>query len=97
VSSAQHCLTEYIVTHKHTHIIHNIRGFGWRIHCGVEVTESSTNKQHILNTVSHTARSFGCMCLSLSRMSFSIDRARVAVYVVVTTCICTVKLLDPFF
>jgi len=22
------------------------RGFGWRIHCGVEVTESSTNKQH---------------------------------------------------
>jgi hypothetical protein len=20
--------------------------FGWRIHCGVEVTESSTNKQH---------------------------------------------------
>jgi hypothetical protein len=21
------------------------RGFGWRIHCGVEVTESSTNKQ----------------------------------------------------
>jgi hypothetical protein len=23
------------------------RGLGWRIHCGVEVTESSTNKQHI--------------------------------------------------
>jgi hypothetical protein len=23
-------------------------GFGWRIHCGVEVTESSTNKQHTL-------------------------------------------------
>ena len=23
-------------------------GFGWRIHCGVEVTESSTNKQHSL-------------------------------------------------
>jgi hypothetical protein len=22
------------------------RGLGWRIHCGVEVTESSTNKQH---------------------------------------------------
>jgi hypothetical protein len=22
------------------------RGFGWRIHCGVEVTVSSTNKQH---------------------------------------------------
>jgi len=21
---------------------------GWRIHCGVEVTESSTNKQHII-------------------------------------------------
>ena len=24
------------------------RGLGWRIHCGVEVTESSTNKQHRL-------------------------------------------------
>ena len=23
-------------------------GFGWRIHCGVEVTESSTKKQHTL-------------------------------------------------
>jgi hypothetical protein len=23
------------------------RGLGWRIHCDVEVTESSTNKQHI--------------------------------------------------
>jgi hypothetical protein len=22
------------------------RGFSWRMHCGVEVTESSTNKQH---------------------------------------------------
>jgi hypothetical protein len=22
------------------------RGLGWRMHCGVEVTESSTNKQH---------------------------------------------------
>jgi hypothetical protein len=26
-----------------------IGGFGWRIHCGVEVTESSTNKQHTLS------------------------------------------------
>jgi hypothetical protein len=24
------------------------RGLGWRMHCGVEVTESSTNKQHII-------------------------------------------------
>ncbi len=23
------------------------RGLGWRMHCGVEVTESSTNKQHL--------------------------------------------------
>jgi hypothetical protein len=26
------------------------RGLGWRIHCGVEVTESSTNKQNIIIT-----------------------------------------------
>jgi hypothetical protein len=25
-----------------------LRGLGWRIHCGVEVTESNTNKQHII-------------------------------------------------
>jgi len=27
------------------------RSFGWRIHCGVEVTESSTNKQHTFSQV----------------------------------------------
>jgi hypothetical protein len=32
-------------------------GLGWRIHCGVEVTESSTNKQHHL---SRRDPSFGC-------------------------------------
>jgi hypothetical protein len=41
------------------------RGLGWRIHCGVEATESSTNKQHILSTVvqpsfgTELGRSFG--------------------------------------
>jgi hypothetical protein len=25
------------------------RGFGWRIHCGVEVTVLSTNKEHTLS------------------------------------------------
>jgi hypothetical protein len=25
------------------------RGVGWRIHCGIEVTELSTNKQHTLS------------------------------------------------
>ena len=34
------------------------RGLGWRIHCGVEVTESSTNKQHIIITVLETLRNF---------------------------------------
>jgi hypothetical protein len=28
-------------------------GFDWRIHCGVEVTELSTNKQHTLSPISH--------------------------------------------
>jgi hypothetical protein len=27
------------------------RGLGWRMHCGAEVTESSTNKQHHLSRV----------------------------------------------
>jgi hypothetical protein len=30
------------------------RGLGWRMHCGVEVTESSTNKQHISKKLKHT-------------------------------------------
>ena len=30
-----------------------LRGFGWRIHCGVEVTVLSTNKQHSLSYSSH--------------------------------------------
>jgi hypothetical protein len=25
------------------------RGFGWRIHCSIEVTELSTNKEHTLS------------------------------------------------
>jgi hypothetical protein len=33
-------LVWYVPSLRHT------RGLGWRMHCGVEVTESSTNKQH---------------------------------------------------
>jgi hypothetical protein len=39
------------------------RGLGWRIHCGVEVTESSTNKQHISTPAD--------ACLSSSRKTSS--------------------------
>ncbi len=35
------------------------RGLGWRMHCGVEVTESSTNKQHYLSTAT-PSRCVGC-------------------------------------
>ncbi len=34
------------VINTHTHA-----AFGWRIHCGVEVTELSTNKQHSLSPI----------------------------------------------
>ncbi len=37
-----HSLVWYVPSLRYT------RGLGWRIHCGVEVTESSTNKQHII-------------------------------------------------
>jgi hypothetical protein len=39
-----HAEAPYSTVHNPT----QSRGFGWRIHCGVEVTESSTNKQHTL-------------------------------------------------
>ena len=34
----------WLITDRHRHCT---RGLGWRIHCGVKVTESSTNKRHI--------------------------------------------------
>jgi hypothetical protein len=54
----------HIYIQTHTHHAHNhaasitrlrlayplTLAFGWRIHCGVEVTKSSTNKQHTLST-----------------------------------------------
>jgi hypothetical protein len=40
-------ISEHTFTHKHTHTsCTTSRGSGWRIHCGVKVTELSTNKQH---------------------------------------------------
>jgi hypothetical protein len=35
-------LVWYVPSLRYTH------GLGWRMHCGAEVTESSTNKQHHL-------------------------------------------------
>jgi hypothetical protein len=39
-------MSEHILPRKHKHHTHTHAAFGWRIHCGVEVTELSTNKQH---------------------------------------------------
>jgi hypothetical protein len=36
-------LVWYVPSLRYTH------GLGWRMHCGVEVTESSTNKKHLSN------------------------------------------------
>ncbi len=44
-------MSEYILTHKHQ--THPHAASGWRIHCGVEVTELSTNKQHTLSLRYH--------------------------------------------
>jgi hypothetical protein len=45
-------ISKHTFTRRHTHTsCTTSRGFGWRIHCGVKVTEISTNKQH---TRSHT-------------------------------------------
>jgi hypothetical protein len=37
------------------------RGLGWRMHCGAEVTESSTNKQHHLSLLA--LRCYFCACV----------------------------------
>jgi hypothetical protein len=39
------------------------RGLGWRMHCGAEVTESSTNKQHHLSApLFHSPPSLPLLC-----------------------------------
>jgi hypothetical protein len=51
-------MSEHILAHTHQvhkHQTHNNAASGWRIHCGIEVTELSTNKQH---THTHTLTSF---------------------------------------
>jgi hypothetical protein len=44
-----HSTEERLSTYLHTNTNTQPRGFGWRIHCGVEVTVLSTNKQLSLN------------------------------------------------
>jgi hypothetical protein len=46
-------MSEHILTRKHKHHTHPQAAFGWRIHCGVEVTELSTNKQHTLSIIEY--------------------------------------------
>ena len=41
------------------------RGLGWRIHCGVEVTESSTNKQHMIKYVLRRLHLFHLHCYNM--------------------------------
>ena len=41
------------------------RGLGWRIHCGVEVTESSTNKQHMIKYVLRRLEMFHLHCYDM--------------------------------
>jgi hypothetical protein len=49
--------------------------FDWRIHCGVEVTELSTNKQHTLSEILRSAAGL-CVCSSVSVDSQLCMRAR---------------------
>jgi len=44
------------------------RGLGWRIHCGVEVNESNTNKQH---TCMHVHRCIACIILHACMLPFT--------------------------
>jgi hypothetical protein len=37
---------------RHIYALRYTHGLGWRMHCGAEVTESSTNKQHHLSPIS---------------------------------------------
>jgi hypothetical protein len=57
------------------------RGFGWRIHCGVKVTELSTNKQRTISTVeseiglwNHVLH--GCVGIRKALQAVSRDRRR---------------------
>jgi hypothetical protein len=54
-------MSEHILAHKHQvhkHQTHNHAAHGRRMHCGVEVTELSTNKQHTLSPIYCVAMAF---------------------------------------
>ncbi len=48
------------------------RGSGWRIHCGVEVTESSTNIQHTLSFGSKAGVPNCCLFLTAAKSRYAV-------------------------
>jgi hypothetical protein len=80
-------MSEYILTHKHQaheHQTHNHAASGWRIHCGVEVTELITNKQRSLSRLK-VAEDFllELLARSLGRIRGALVRRRHASHITV--------------
>ena len=50
------------------------RRLGWRIHCGVEVTESSTNKQHIIKYVLRRLDMFHLHCYNIVEFKYPLPQ-----------------------
>jgi hypothetical protein len=62
------------------------RGLGWRMHCGAEVTESSTNKQHHLSTRTHCV-SVGGLHVSACQAYQGAEGQQQELYVCVFVCV----------
>ena len=74
-------MSEHILTRKHQaheHHTHPHAAFGWRIHCGVEVTELSTNKQHTHRTAAAAGDPRCCQRTRLLRCASTSKRMRTA-------------------
>jgi hypothetical protein len=65
-------MSEYILTHKHH--THPHAASGWRIHCGVEVTELSTNKQHSLSSSTFSVKTLAWTSMIKPRFSSRVSR-----------------------
>jgi hypothetical protein len=71
ISARPPSLVWYVPSFRYT------RGLGWRMHCGAEVTESSTNKQHHLSacgwgTTRDVALTQGCTTQLIVQHVFTI-------------------------
>jgi hypothetical protein len=84
-----HVLTNTHITYLQTHTSRTARGLAWRIHCGVEFTELSTNKHQYL-------RRSGKWCKASGKSTPNYEQAQILKSPCPSTCILKVTIRPTF-